>query len=97
MEDPDPDIQSSARWQLVETGDPRPCPALYKEMIDGATGIHLLDDPAILERLLPLADDSDELVRETARRVLRWQEEAQSKAKAEDIRGGLRERTSSYH
>jgi hypothetical protein len=31
MADPDPEIQSDARWELAERGDPRPCPALFEE------------------------------------------------------------------
>lgn len=141
MDDPDPGIQSSARWQLAEMGDPRPCPALfqhaeevartwtdkrarnhrirvigsecartyyfeyfrwyksasdesrrslYKELIYGATGRHLADDPSILERLRPLAEDSDDLVREAARQVLAWHDEARAKQRAADIRGGVK-------
>ncbi len=47
---------------------------LYREMIEGATGLGLLEYPNIIEGLQPLADDPDELIRQTVHRVLGWQE-----------------------
>jgi hypothetical protein len=141
MEDPLLEVRSTAQWELAETGDPRPCPFLFRhadevartwtdersrdarirsvgsacapahyfdyfrwyreagdetsramvrEMIEGSTDLDLLEDPSTIERLRPLAEDSDEFLRETARRVLDWHEEAQFRAAAEDIRGGVR-------
>ena len=63
---------------------------LYREMIDGATGLGLLEYSSIIEGLQPLADDPDPFIRETAGRVLEWQEGKNAEGRGEVIRGGIR-------
>jgi HEAT repeat protein len=63
---------------------------LYREMIAGATDLDLLEYPSIIEGLQSFADDPDELVRETARRVLKWHEDKRAEERFDLIRGGIR-------
>jgi hypothetical protein len=141
MDDPDAEIRDTARWELAERGDPRPCPALfeeaeriartetdayvrdrrlrdvgsacapsffldylrwyleagdesrrglYREMIEGATDLDLLDHPEMLEELAEHVGSPDTFINETASKILTWDREARTAHRAETIRSGIR-------